>query len=240
MEQNACDKPTPEGKKAQLYLWQKKILQDFLDQSAILKVQYDKIPGDPGVKLGMKIMEAIAVHNRAEFRKWYEQNAATESECWVLLRRGKARPEHTLPYLDALEESLCFGWIDSTSRPSGNGLCLQRFSPRRKGSLWTELNKARVERLLELGMMAPSGIEAYKSAKPFVIDPEIKKAFDANPAARQNFTAFSELYRRVRIDTIQRYKENRKQFDDRLRKLMEFSERGEMFGEWNDGGRLLG
>lgn len=79
--------------------------------------------------------QAIDVHNRAELRAWFEQHAAAETECWVLLKRGKAQPEDTLTYLDALEEALCFGWIDSTSRPGENGLCLQRFSPRRKGSL---------------------------------------------------------------------------------------------------------
>lgn len=183
--------------------------------------------------------QAIAVHDRAELRAWFEQHAAVETECWVFLKRGKERPEDTLTYLDALEEALCFGWIDSTSRPGEDGLCLQRFSPRRKGSLWTELNKARVERLLSLGLMAPPGIEAYKTAKPFAIDPEIEEAFRANPAARQHFSAFPELYRRVRIDTIQRYKKNRQQFDDRLAKLIEYSRRGEMFGEWHDGGRLV-
>lgn len=79
------------------------------------------------------------------------------------------------------------------------------------------------------------------SENGFVIDLEIYKAFQKNPLAWNNFQSFPKLYQRVRIDSIQRdKKKSREVFDKRLNKLIEQSENGKMFGDWNDYGRLLG
>ena len=78
----------------------------------------------------------LDVRSRAEFRAWLEQHAGTEAECWVHTRRGRPLDETHLWYLDAVEEALCFGWIDSTFLGAGS---LQRFSPRQKNRPWTEL-----------------------------------------------------------------------------------------------------
>ena len=75
----------------------------------------------------------LSVANRAAFRAWLQDHAAKETECWVRVRRGRPADDDHLWYLDAVEEALCFGWIDSTSRPSGES-SLQRFTPRRKNS----------------------------------------------------------------------------------------------------------
>ena len=69
----------------------------------------------------------LSVTNRAAFRAWLQCHAAEESECWVRVRRGRPADEDHLWYLDAVEEALCFGWIDSTSRSAGEGSLLQGY-----------------------------------------------------------------------------------------------------------------
>ena len=78
--------------------------------------------------------------NRSEFRSWLAENSQIASECWVTVKRGKPTDETEFWYIDAVEEALCFGWIDSNHKLI-NGVRMQRFTPRKKNSPWTELNK---------------------------------------------------------------------------------------------------
>lgn len=89
--------------------------------------------------------------NRRDFRSWLESNAETESECYVSVKHGKPKDETAFYFLDAVEEALCFGWIDSAVKVI-DGKRVQRFSPRRKNSPWTEPNKERVRRLENSGL----------------------------------------------------------------------------------------
>ncbi len=144
-------------------------------------------------------------------------------------------------YLDAVEEVLCFGWIDTTHK-NIDGVDMQRFTPRTAKSLWSELNKERCRRLEKLGLMTAAGraVLPDMSENGFMIDPEIQSAFGENPIAWKNFQNFPALYQRVRIDSIQRdKKKDRTVFEKRLKKLVQQSEAGKMFGDWNDYGRLL-
>lgn len=181
----------------------------------------------------------LDIKKRSDFREWLMKNSAVEKECWIAVKRGKTPPEDALWYLDAVEEALCFGWIDSTVKQV-DGVTLQRFGPRNKNGRWTELNKERCRRLGKLGLMTEGGRAACPDLDAeFVIVPEILGAFKANPAAWRNFKTFPGLYQRVRIDNIQRNKACRQIFESRLQKLIEASERGEMIGDWHDCGRLL-
>ena len=189
----------------------------------------------------MDPINRLNITTRAEFRQWLIENHATAKECFVACKRGRPVDEDRLWYLDAVEEALCFGWIDSTVRKI-DGVSVQRFSPRRKGGNWTELNKERVRRLEKLGLMTDAGRAVLPdlSDSGFVIDEEIYQVFQAHPAAWERFQSFPTLYQRVRIDSIQRdKKKDRAVFEKRLEKLITQSEAGKMFGEWNDCGRLL-
>ena len=181
----------------------------------------------------------LDIRNRSDFRQWLMNNSTSEKECWIAVKRGKTPPDDALWYLDAVEEALCFGWIDSTLK-NVDGVALQRFGPRTKSGRWTELNKERCRRLERLGLMTDEGRAVCPDLDAeFVIIPEIMDAFSANPVAWQNFRSFPALYQRVRIDNIQRNKTCRPLFDSRLQKLIEASERCEMIGDWHDCGRLL-
>lgn len=73
----------------------------------------------------------LDIKDRQAFRAWLSENSAVEGECWLSLKRGRPTDDGALSYLDAVEEALCFGWIDSTQKVIG-GVRLQRFSPRQK------------------------------------------------------------------------------------------------------------
>lgn len=181
----------------------------------------------------------LDIRDRGGFREWLMANSETEKECWIAVKRGKTPPADMLWYLDAVEEALCFGWIDSTVKKVGE-VTLQRFGPRSKSGRWTELNKERCRRLSRLGLMTAKGHAACPDlSAEFVIMPEIIASFKKNPAAWENFMTFPGLYQRVRIDNIQRVAASPQLFASRLEKLVKASERGEMIGDWHDHGRLL-
>ena len=189
----------------------------------------------------MEPKNILHLTTRAEFRAWLMAHHRTETECWMLAKKGKRPPEDAVWYLDAVEEALCFGWIDTTHK-NIQGVDLQRFTPRTKKSPWSELNKERCRRLERLGLMTDAGRAVLPdlSEESFVIDADIQRAFQENPTAWENLCAFPKLYQRVRIDCIQRdKKKDRAVFEKRLKKLVEQSAAGVMFGDWNDYGRLL-
>ena len=186
-----------------------------------------------------KPQNILKVNNRAEFREWLRLNAATESECWVAAKRGKPADDNRLYYLDAVEEALCFGWIDSTYRKL-DGVAMQRFSPRRPGSVWTELNKERVRRLERLGLMTDAGRAVLPAMGPrsFKMDPDVERALK-DARAFTKFKSFPPLYQRIRAYNVAFYKNRDQQaYAKALAHLIEETKKGHMFGEWNDYGRL--
>ena len=177
---------------------------------------------------------------REEFREWLIEHSASERECWVPLKRGKPTAEEILYYLDAVEEALCFGWIDSTIR-TVDGVAMQRFSPRRKNSQWTELNKERVRRLEKLGLMTDAGraVLPDMDIKNFKIDEEISNALK-QARVWSKFKSFHPLYQRIRAYNIAFTKIKYPQaYQKSLANLIEQTRKGKMYGEWNDYGRLL-
>ena len=111
----------------------------------------------------MKITLLLEFTERQLLRDWLQENHASAKECWVVISRAK-NPVGTLPYLDVVEEALCFGWIDSTLKKLPDGRLAQRLSPRRKKSHWTELNKKRCQELESRGLMTPAGRNALDNA----------------------------------------------------------------------------
>lgn len=182
----------------------------------------------------------LDIKKREEFRRWLMEHHATEQMCWVEVRRTKIPPEDCLWYLDTVEEALCFGWIDSTVKKV-DGRQMQRFSPRRKGGMWSELNKERCRRLEALGLMTDAGRAELPDMSPkgFKIAPNILERFKKNRKAWANFRKMPPLYQRVRIDSIQRDRTDMEVFYMRVDKLISMSAQGKMFGDWNDYGRLL-
>lgn len=189
----------------------------------------------------VKPINILKAKNREELRLWLENNYEIQKECWVIVKRGKPQNDDTFWYIDAVEEALCFGWIDSTVKKLDTGITIQRLSPRKKGSIWSELNKERCRRMEKLGKMTQAGKKVLPdmSEKGFNIDIDILEALKKDEIVWANFHKFPSLYQRVRIDTIQIKKKNPQLFQKRLEKLIENIKKGIMYGEWNDNGRLL-
>lgn len=181
----------------------------------------------------------IPVISREALRVWLQENSKTEKCCWVLVRM--APQSDTLLYLDAVEEALCFGWIDGVKKKISETELAQRLSPRSKKSSWTELNKERVRRLEKLGLMTDEGRKVLPDMNydSFRIDPDIELRLQEDKQVYENFMAFPDLYARVRIDTIQSYKNQPELFQSRLDKFITNTRENKMYGNWNDHGRLL-
>ncbi len=112
----------------------------------------------------MEITTLLEYSDRSQLRAWLQENHSKEKECWVVMSRSKTPPPGILPYIDVVEEALCFGWIDSTLKKLPDGRLAQRLSPRRKNSHWTKLNMDRCMDLEDRGLMTPAGRWAFEHA----------------------------------------------------------------------------
>lgn len=186
----------------------------------------------------MEITNLLNVKNRDELREWLIKNHGTEKECWVEVKRGRPIDNGTFWYIDAVEEALCFGWIDSTTKKLDSGVTVQKLVPRSEKSVWSELNKARCRRMEKQGRMTDAGRKRIPKEE-FKIDEEILTELKKDKDVWNNFQNFPELYQKVRIDTIQIKKKKPELYQSRLQKLIDNTKKGIMYGEWNDNGRLL-
>ncbi len=184
----------------------------------------------------MIIDKRVQASTRQQWRQWLEEHHATEGHCWLILTDPQA-----VSYLDTVEEALCFGWVDSTKKKTDDARLAQRFSPRRKGSNWTELNKERVRRLERLGLMTDAGraVLPAMDEDSFRVDEAILAELRQDAELYRNFQAMPELYVRIRIDNIQSVKQDADLYRSRLTKFIEHTRMNELYGQWNDGGRLL-
>lgn len=181
----------------------------------------------------------LPVRSRQEFRSWLQENHDTAGECWLAVTKGRPDGSDTFWYLDAVEEALCFGWIDS-SQAVIDGIRAQRFSQRRKGGHWTELNKERVRRLERLGLMTDAGRKVLPPMGPrsFRMDPEIEAVLKRERLWTR-FVSFPPLYRRVRTYNLvftRTYSPD--SYAKALEHFLEETKKGRMYGHWDDYGRL--
>ena len=124
----------------------------------------------------MEIVNLLHYGNRSELRQWLEENHNKEKCCWVVTYRSKWPPEWpAIPYIEVVEEALCFGWIDSTLRRLPDGRLAQRLSPRRPKSHWTQLNMDRCVDLEDRGLMTEAGRQTFERAYEYEIIPPNSK-----------------------------------------------------------------
>ncbi len=159
----------------------------------------------------MDITKQLYVTNRADWRTWLEENFDTEKEVW-LIHYKKHTGALSIPYEDAVEEALCFGWIDGLLRRIDGERYILRYSPRQKKSVWADSNKKRVEKLIKQGRMTEAGLAKVSQAKENgewdkamtredepSIPPDLKKALAANRNAMKNFSNFAPSYQKQYI-----------------------------------------
>ena len=180
----------------------------------------------------MEITNLLEAKNRLELREWLSKNHQFAKECWVNVKRGRPKDDTTFWYIDAVEEAMCFGWIDSTIKKLDTGITIQRLAPRSKRSNWSELNKSRCRHLIQQGLMKEAGFSVLPDLDPnkFQVDPEILDQLQADEIVWQNFQNFPDLYRRIRIDTIQVVRKDRTTYEKRLEKLVSNTRKNKMYG----------
>jgi uncharacterized protein YdeI (YjbR/CyaY-like superfamily) len=153
----------------------------------------------------------LYVKNREDWHKWLEEYHASVDGIWLIYyKKSSGKPR--IPYNDAVEEALCFGWIDSKIKSVNDDYYIQWFTPRRPGSRWSELNLKRVERLIKEGRMRPEGLKVYSTAakKPDInynvrseanlkIPDDLMLALKSNPAALNNFLNFPPGSRKIYV-----------------------------------------
>lgn len=166
----------------------------------------------------MEIGKILDVKNRKRWRSWLKENHTKEKEIWLVYYR-KASGKTRIPYNDAVEEALCFGWIDNQVKNIDKERYAQRFSPRRKDSVLSEMNKERIRRLTEQGKMTKAGLEAVKEhlEKKFVIPKFILNALKKDKETWKNFQGFPESYKKIRVGWIANTR-----VSDRQRRLQYF------------------
>ena len=155
----------------------------------------------------------VKAKDRTAWRAWLQKHHAKETKAWLVIpHKGKARTD--LDYNSAVEEALCFGWVDSTANKFDEVSSVQYFAPRKPQSKWSLTNHERVERLVKAGLMTPAGQAAIDLAKrtgtwevlvtaqKTEVPDDLRKAFARSKKAQQHFEAFPPSSRRLILEWI--------------------------------------
>jgi len=148
---------------------------------------------------------------RDQWRKWLEKNHSTAPGIWMIYYK-KETGKRKFDMADAVEEALCFGWIDSVAQKLDDERSMQKFTPRKPKSIWSKINKKRIEKLIEQKLMKPAGLATIERAKENgswdtlnssdlhtdnnSMPDDLEKALSKNKKALANFLAFPPSYRK--------------------------------------------
>ncbi len=190
----------------------------------------------------MNLGKTLHIKNRNQWRKWLEKNHKSLPEIWLVYYKkhtGKA----SIPYNDAVEEALCFGWIDSTVKKIDEEKYAQRFTPRKLNSNLSETNKERVRRLIKEGKMTSAGLDKIKhhlekksqsikehAVKKFSLPDDILKKLKSDAQVWSNFQNFPEHYKQIRIGWIDSARKRPDEFQKRLRYFIKMTAKNKKFG----------
>ena len=172
-------------------------------------------------------MKTLRVQSVDQWRDWLDEHHASESEVWLIfykLHTGVG----SIAYLDALDEALCFGWVDSLVKRLDESRYARKFTPRKADSRWSTINRKRYAALKAAGRLKPSGINRPPTDRsygprptrlplPSRLPPYIKAALRDHPAARRTFEALAPSHRRRYLAWI----ESAKREETKLRRLKE-------------------
>lgn len=179
----------------------------------------------------MEITKTLYIIKRNEWRDWLKQNYKTEKEIWLVYPK-KATGKPRIEYNDAVEEALCFGWIDSIIKKLDDDHTVQRFSPRKPKAKYSQANIERLRGLISEKKVVKEVANSLGDIlnEEFVIPPDILKVIQANKAAWKNFQKFSASYQRIRIAFIDGARKRPAEFQKRLQHFIEMTEKNKIFG----------
>ncbi len=175
-------------------------------------------------------MKTVYVKNRNEWRRWLLKNSSKCDEVWLLYYKQKSGKPR-IAYEDAVEEALCFGWIDGKVKSIDETRYAQRFTPRRPQSRWSPSNIKRVEKLIAEKKMTQAGLKAFSERRespslPERLTKDLEKLFRAHTKAWEHFKVLPPSYRRLAIGWVASAKREETRLK-RLNQLIAFSESNE-------------
>jgi uncharacterized protein YdeI (YjbR/CyaY-like superfamily) len=179
----------------------------------------------------MKVTKTLHVTDRKDWRKWLRKHYKTEQEIWLVYYK-KATGKPRIEYNDAVEEALCFGWIDSIVKSLDKERSAQRFSPRRSKSKYSPANKERLRKLLKQHKVIKEVRETLVdlAEEKFEIPKDILEAIKSNKEAWKHFQNFSDAYKRIRIGFIDGARKRPEEFKKRLRYFIKMTEKNKQYG----------
>jgi uncharacterized protein YdeI (YjbR/CyaY-like superfamily) len=182
-------------------------------------------------------MEPIFFKSPKEFYDWLEEHHETESEVYVGMHK-KHTGKRAMSWSEAVDQALCFGWIDGRANGIDEDRYMQRFTPRRPGSNWSKINVEKVARLKDAGLMRPAGLAAFErrtdertgvysfeGAEDAALPPEYEQRLRADPAAADYFDRKPPWYRRTAAHWVLSAKREETR-ERRLSQLIEDSANG--------------
>lgn len=179
----------------------------------------------------MQITRTFHAADREAWRAWLAEHYRTEKEIWLVYPR-KATGKPRIPYGHAVEEALCFGWIDSTQKTLDDDHTAQRFTPRRPGTAYSQTNQERLRRLIAQGKVLPEVRESLGDLldQPFHIAPDIQRALQADEQAWSWLRRWPAAYLRIRVAFVEAARDDPTEFNKRLRHLIDKSRQGKQYG----------
>jgi uncharacterized protein YdeI (YjbR/CyaY-like superfamily) len=179
----------------------------------------------------MEITKTLYLTSPTKWRAWLRKNHKTEKEVWLIYpKKGTGKPR--IEYNDAVEQALCFGWIDSIVKTLDEENTVQRFSPRKPRAKYSQANIERLRKLAAQKKVTKEVAETLTDVlkEKFRFPPDIMKAIKRNKQAWKNFQRFSDSYKRIRIAFIDGVRKRPDEFKKRLRHFIEMTEKNKMFG----------
>jgi uncharacterized protein YdeI (YjbR/CyaY-like superfamily) len=153
------------------------------------------------------VIEIFYPKNRQEWRNWLRDNHDKKQSVWLIYYKKRTNTP-TVIYSEAVDEALCFGWIDSKAKPLDEQKFMQFFSRRKNKSVWSKVNKEKIERLIKEGLMSEAGYEVIETAKrngswtildeaeALIIPADLENEFQKRPNAKQYFLSLSRSDKR--------------------------------------------
>lgn len=160
-----------------------------------------------------KKTETFYPRSNKQWRTWLQKNHVKKQSVWLLCYKIKSG-KPSITWSDAVDEALCFGWIDSIRKSVDDETFVQYFSKRKPGSTWSKINKAKIKRLIADGLMTPAGLTAIETAKKngswtkldaveeLTISKDMEKAFKANAGSKKFFLSLSKSTRKMMLQWI--------------------------------------
>jgi uncharacterized protein YdeI (YjbR/CyaY-like superfamily) len=158
-------------------------------------------------------IESVCPTSRQQWRKWLQKNHDKKDSVWLIYYKKESK-KPTITWSDAVDEALCFGWIDSQKKSIDEETFKQRFTRRKVNSAWSKINKQKTQRLIKEKLMTEAGLKAIEIAKQngswsmldeveeLIIPKDLESAFKKNPGTKRYFVSLSKSKQKIHLVSL--------------------------------------